>query len=172
MDNLKIDGYYYMTVKIGSQVWLCTNLNSVIDYSWCYDDDEENCRRFGRLYNWETAVDACPEGWRLPSDADWKELEMFFGVSVSEVDSTFRRGTDEGEKMHSMALGLPYGGFVNATDNKYQYHELNSMGLYWSSTESSDSTKAWIRAVYSDDGRVYRDVFGKDRGLSVRCMKD
>lgn len=169
MDDLVINGYPYRTVQLGNQIWMYSNLNYETGNSWCYYGKEEYCPVFGRLYDWETAVKVCPEGWRLPGDVDWKELEMFLGISVSEVDSTFRRGTNEGAKMHSVALALPFSGLANPAENYYD--GINSSGVYWSSTESSDPTQAWIRSLYNDDGRVYRDVFGKEWGLSVRCMK-
>ena len=69
------DGQTYQTVTLGNQTWLAQNLNYETDNnSWCYDDDPENCETYGRLYDWEAAMSACPDGWHLASDEDWTTL--------------------------------------------------------------------------------------------------
>jgi len=47
--------------------------------SYCYDGKVENCKTYGRLYTWEAAQRACPEGWHLPSDEEWYHLAFHFG---------------------------------------------------------------------------------------------
>ncbi|MBA7584634.1 hypothetical protein ES708_26591 [subsurface metagenome] len=58
-----------------------------------------NYQTYGVLYNWPAALNACPTGWHLPSDEEWKQLEMYLGMSQSEAENTGWRGTDEGGKV-------------------------------------------------------------------------
>ena len=71
------------SVRIGNQVWMAHNLNRDIGGSFCYDNDSLNCEKYGRLYTWKAAQYACPEGWRLPTHADFRELEK----NAMDVDS-------------------------------------------------------------------------------------
>ena len=57
-----------------SETWMAENLNYETANSWCYGDKEENCAKYGRLYTWAAAMEACPTGWHLPSQDEWKEL--------------------------------------------------------------------------------------------------
>ena len=68
------DGKKYKTVKIGSQTWMAENLNYETQDSYCYENDESNCSKYGRLYTWTAAKKACPSGWHLPSKAEFETL--------------------------------------------------------------------------------------------------
>ena len=176
------DGQIYTTEVIGSQTWLSENLNYPATGSLCYEDDPANCEIYGRLYNWELALNICPTGWHLPNDNEWKQLEMYLGMSQSEVDDVDWRGTDEGKKMKATAgwwedgngsnisnfSGLP-GGSQNAFDH-YQGKTVES--TWWSSTSFNIEGASGRRLSYDNDG-VYRfESFFKTVSASVRCVKD
>jgi len=181
------DGKTYKTVKIGNQVWMAENLNYATSIgSWCYDYKSSNCDIYGRLYYWYTAKKVCPAGWHLPSDDEWKKLEMALGMAQGEANSTGWRGTNEGSKLAGNAslwddedliqnpefassgfTALP-GGYRN------NYVNFNFIGIdcYWWSATDENSTTAWFRFMTNDFSAVYRNGYYKKKGLSVRCVRD
>ena len=175
------DGKTYNTVEIGSQTWFAENLNYETSNSWWYNNSTENGEVYGRLYIWDDALIACPNGWHLPGDDDWKVLEMYLGMSQSEADQPGWRGTDEGKKLKSTSgwaqsgngtdvigfTALPGGaGYVPGTSSHIGY-----IANWWSATESN-TANAWDRYLHIQHKNVNRTDGNKDYGLSVRCIKD
>jgi len=78
------DGKTYKTVKIGTQTWMAENLNYSASGSKYYKNYAENSDIYGRLYNWSQALEACPVGWHLPSDAEWKVLVKYVGKKAGK----------------------------------------------------------------------------------------
>lgn len=155
------DGQKYRTVKIGQQIWMAENLNYAMPRSWCYEDDSQNCQRFGRLYAWNSALKACPEGWSLPSKYDWESLRKI-------VESEYGVG-EAGRILKSGAFSAQFGG--DRFNGRYQLLEKN--GYYWSSTEI-DENKAfdYVFLSESEDFIQGNEKYAvKGNGFSVRCKK-
>jgi len=73
--------------------WTTANLNVNTSSSYCYDDAEPNCRRYGRLYTWESAQRGCQslgDGWRVPTDDEWRQLATHYGGLVVDLPDTRR----------------------------------------------------------------------------------
>jgi uncharacterized protein (TIGR02145 family) len=131
-----------------------------------------------------------PEGWHVPSDKDWKQLEMHLGMSQSEADEWDDRGTDEGGKLKATGTieggdGLWYSPNTGATNSsgfsalpggrrRYDQGEFSFMGRYvcfWSSTESF-TNYAILRMLGYQFPKVRRVSQEENYGYSVRCIKD
>ena len=169
----KREGKMYRWVQIGNQLWMEENLNyKTASGSWCYDDLKLNCNIFGRLYDWENAQIACPDGWQLPSDADWTELISFLGGDNVAGGKMKANGTSNWITPNTEATNisgftaLP-GGFRSG--NSYFYSK-GSYAYFWSSSEIN-ATRAWKRGLYYNYGNVSNLSYGKDYGFSVRCLK-
>ena len=196
------DGKNYDIVMIGYQTWMMENLSYlpissgntgsdgekhyyVYDYNGTSVSDAKatsNYVKYGVLYNWEAAKTACPSGWHLPSDEEWKVLEKYLGMSSSDADSAgLRNSGDVGKKLKSTSEWYNNGngdnssGF-NALPGGYRYGsgrygDLGERAFFWSSLENGSSW-AWRRHLsYYGDG-VLRDYPYRRRGYSVRCLKD
>lgn len=168
------DGQSYKTVELGSQWWMAENLNFYSNSgSWYYDNDSVTyAEAYGRLYTWETAENICPAGWHLPTDSEWKELEMYLGMTQVQTDNTGWRGTDQGVQLsidgnsRFEALLAGYRFYTRA------FYDLGTSAYFWSSTEASTDF-AWCRYITPDEYTgVNRSGFLKESGLSVRCVKD
>lgn len=178
----KRDNETYSIVTIGDQTWFAENLNYETANSWWYKDEESNGDIYGRLYSWDAAMTACPSGWYLASDDEWKTLEMFLGMDQSDTDGTEFRGNDEGKKLKSTS-GWNAGG--NGTDevgfsalpggerdrNGFFLYE-GGFAAWWTNTEDfNQNLIAWYRYLEDGEERIARDKANKDYGYYVRCIK-
>lgn len=156
----KRDGKTYKTVHMGDNVWMAQNLNYEISDSWCYSDKPEFCAEYGRLYTWQAAIQACPAGWRLPSDADWEDLEKSNG-GTEKAGANLLQGGNSGFNAALGGIRCADGAFVN----------MGAYGDYWTSTTDAGGN-AYMRYFFVHHKKIYRISFHKDTGRSVRCVKD
>ena len=176
----KRDGKTYKIVKIGRQNWFAENLNYATEEgsvfgNVCYENKAENCAKYGRLYNWETALTACPAGTHLPTDKEWTTLVDYAG---GEEKAGTKLKSSTGWKCYKeLAAGtndygffaLPGscdGGGVSKAGNK-----AGKCGNWWSATEDGDDA-AWSYYTLCNYEGVDRNAYSKYALFSVRCVKD
>jgi uncharacterized protein (TIGR02145 family) len=185
------------TVTIGGQVWTSKNLN--VDKfrngdpipeartdeewkragekqqpAWCYyDNDSNNGTKYGKLYNWFAVNDSrgiAPNGWHVPSDADWTILTDYLGgekVAGTKMKST-RDWKNEGNGTNENGFsGLP-GGIRYGSGT---FEGVDGNGGWWSSAEAS-ADNAWGRGFSCSRVSVGRSYNAKKSGFSVRCLRD
>ena len=166
------DGNVYKTVEIGSQTWLAENMNYCMDATWCYDDSTSNCDVYGRLYEWSSAVKACPEGFHLPTRDEWDSLAAYALKTAGDENNSLR--STESWDSELVTPGDDVFGFRALASGRYYFRAFSDRGFkayYWT-RESETSTTAYIRSL---SGMINTMGFGnsfKDSGLSVRCLKD
>jgi uncharacterized protein (TIGR02145 family) len=162
------DGQTYRTVTIGSQRWMAQNLNHAGGNSWCYDGDNANCERYGRLYDWNTAMTACPAGWRLPASSDWHGLIMFAGEDGAAAKLKSRSGWNGTDSYGFSALP----GGNRGIDGTFR--EVGEVGRWWTSTHrgSLDDDRAYSWSMASRFENAGDDHNDRREGLSVRCIRD
>lgn len=194
------DGHVYKCITIGSQTWMAENLaylpmvtqpgNYSYDQAryyvheyWGTDLAEaissDNYARYGVLYNGPASGQSCPDGWHLPKDEEWKELEEFLGMSGEDIERTNWRSSGEvgsrlkstegwgtGNGDNSSGFNAIPGGYMDI--GGFSGHEI---ATFWGSNQY-DLVQKWYRTVQIHDGSVYRFPIFPYQGLSVRCVKD
>jgi uncharacterized protein (TIGR02145 family) len=168
------DGKTYKTIVIGRQTWMAENLAyKASNYCWAYNNDEKKVATYGYLYYWETAKNACPSGWHLPSDAEWTILTEYTGGDTIAGRKLKESGFSHWLDSISVATNasgftaLPGGRYESSGKSKY----LGHYGHWWSSTDTF-TLNAWFRQLNYDFNNVHRDYNTKKAGFSVRCIKD
>ncbi len=214
-----IDGNVYNTVLIGNQCWMKENLktthyvngspieypgdddnawfnNTSGAYAW-YDNDISWKNIYGALYNWHAATNGiCPEGWHLPSDAEWTQLTDYVVMQGYPNNNV---STGAGNALKSCRqINSPLGGNCNTsehprwnshgTNNGFdefgfsalpggnrsldgEYSNLGLIGSWWTSTQSSSSS-SWARGLDYLMGDIGRGSGTRRPGFSIRCLKD
>ncbi len=164
------DGQVYKTVTIGTQTWMAENLNYNTSNSYCYDNNASNCSKYGRLYTWSAAMNACPSGWHLPSNTEWNTLWTAVGgtgTAGTKLKST-SGWSGGGNRTDSFGFAvLPAGRRYNDGD----FYREGDLAYFWSSTEFSSGSVYYWDFYYYDD-YVGRDYGSKNLGFSVRCLRD
>ena len=172
------DGHSYHVVRIGNQIWMTTNLAFKPDSGnyWAYNNEQNNISKYGYLYDWETAQNICPQGWRLPSKKDFEILLANFGKSEEEEFSALLQGGSSG--FDALFGGLRYSGI---TTSEGSFNDLGQDAFFWSS--SSDAyTDAWglsiskavgdAQHIKENNNKASLYPWDRNMGFSVRCISD
>ena len=169
------DGYRYAVVTVGGARWFAENLRFRTADSRCYEGDEANCADHGRLYRLPDAEKACPAGWRVPSEDDWRRLETAVGVSPADLDKERGRGDPAGKRLKfggDTGFNVRYSGWIDP----HRADSSRAMGrnaAYWTTTPGPPddvSATAWHRDVATDRNSIWRSPVNVTYWLSVRCV--
>lgn len=190
-----IDGNVYQVVTIGDQLWMSENLRVTkltngnpiplfeVDSQWVqgdtmgycfYDNNPSHGATYGALYNYY-AVETrklCPEGWRMPSDAEWTKMtDLYGGENNAGGPLKTTTGWDSpntGATNESGFNAMPGGMRFNYPGNFYY---MGSFANFWTGTVFS-SSHAWYRRLRHNQATILRANIDKAYGYSVRCIKD
>lgn len=197
------DGNTYQWVRLGNQEWMTSNLKYGIPYyeneydGSLADDDgfprmvnvsaqlsfdfEADFDEHGNLYTYDEALAACPEGWRLPTDKDWQELEITLGMSTGTAASQGWRGKGIASLLcqkEGTGLGLQFAGNASLSGDPVDLYLnfLNEFGYYWTATkEENDNLEeptVFYRKIFSSSTTVYRGTVPLNILMRVRCVRD
>jgi uncharacterized protein (TIGR02145 family) len=189
----------YKTVVIGTgttaQVWMAENLNYGTSGK-CYGDDPANCNKYGRLYNWATAMNIantynsslysptnsvkykgiCPTGWHIPNDDEWDVLVKYVDPDWTNMTTNNVAGTklkakngwsSNGNGMDDYGFAALPGGSGNS-DGGF----LNAGNGYWWSSSENSANDAYSRSMrYNGEGAVW-GYSSKTNLQSVRCVQN
>lgn len=152
------DGKTYKTVIIGKNEWMAQNLNYKNTASWCYNNDPANCDKYGRLYSYTGAAQACPSGWYLSSAKDWDRLIEEIGQE--DAAALLKEGGSIG--FNALMAGMRY--------EHGDFNYLNQNAYFWSKIYA-DNEPAWVYLIGSTMFSVTRIKSFSGNGFSVRCVK-
>jgi uncharacterized protein (TIGR02145 family) len=186
------DGNVYTEILIGNQVWLKENLNS-LHYSdgteipdvVSYNNDSLMAVTYGRLYTWpatmrnslvEETQGVAPDGYHIPSEAEWIELETFLGGpniaggKMKETGTEHWLAPNTGATNSSGFTVLGAGEWdAIGTPNRFLY--LKEWAVFWTST-NVDSEKARERILFYNQGSITRAQWYKTMKSSIRCIRN
>lgn len=165
------DGKTYNSVQIGDQCWMQENLYYEAEGE-CYENDPLNCDKFGRLYDWNTALGICPSGWHLPSVTEWEELINYLGgddVAGGKMKSTlYWLSPNTGATNSSQFSAFPGG-----SNTAGLYTGINIIGSFW--TANQNITERWGAFYYNifyNSTQITKSYFYESDGRAVRCVRD
>jgi|WetSurMetagenome_2_1015567.scaffolds.fasta_scaffold26475_1 uncharacterized protein (TIGR02145 family) len=166
----KRDGNVYHTITVAGVTWMSENLKyRAKSGAYFFDNDSNNNLNYGVLYEWKTAVSACPAGWHLPSGIEFQALINYF---------------EQNEKWGKVAsdpssFGIQLGGMQ---DYEGTFSEMDESGYYWTATEYDKTNAEYFSYLLIDDKPVIdisrkadiADIHGTEKSnkYSVRCAKE
>lgn len=187
------DNYEYHWVRIGGLDWMTENSHydlgneNKCKFYITYEADQardytdHTSKKYGFLYTLEGAKEAAPEGWRVPTDADWQTLEQALGMSEAQAEAREWRGTTQADLMRQKdtgtMLGLQMAGYFteHTIMGTSGYRFMASYGFFWTQTKDPDKDGEYYfyRKLAYNSGRVYRQSMETTaQMLSVRFVRD
>jgi len=166
------DGQKYRTFKLDNQTWMAENLNySTETGSRCYENKKRKCRIYGKLYSWEAAQEACPEGWSLPDSTDWLILKNKFEGQGRKMKIRSIYGRRPYIRRINGFNALPAGNY----NDKNKFNSIIYDGYFWtSSSTDSGRVKASHIVFYFLGGHdlgLFESDISKGSSYSIRCIK-
>ena len=159
-NTLELGGREYRTVKINNLLWMAENLSLLVKDSWFYQDNALYSTNYGRLYSWQSAMDACPKEWRLPSLEDWEEMVKALGGEDKAFKYLVIGGTS--------GFDATFAGYRTL---KGDFMSLDRAADFWTSTEAGESN-AWLYyLIKKKKDKVFKIIDDKRCGFSVRYVK-
>lgn len=166
------DNQEYKWVRLkDNKIWMVQNLNYEENWrhSRYYKEDANEYEQYGRLYTWESAQKACPRGWRIPTELEWRLMILCYGIEHEEHfgQETYEALVEGGRSGFDAQLGGMYLDY-------HDYEGMDKYGHYWTNSEESDSN-AWsftFDGYHNKDNSISRFSEPKSTGLSCRCIKD
>lgn len=146
-----------VTVK---RTWMAQNLNYEVPDSFCYKNEPAYCEAYGRLYTFEAAKAACPDGWHVPTIGEWNLLFQTYG-GVHEAGIALQSGGESGLDLTLAGFGDPGRVFKN----------IGISGNYWDAEKKSDNTSGLV-SVQKGSKEIFHSVIGDWHRNSCRCVKD
>jgi len=165
------DGNSYRTLAVDGSIWMAENLKYIVpgNDAYYFDNDLDNVPSYGVLYNWKTAVKACPDGWHLPSGAEFQALVNHF-----DVDETWEK-TGSGPVSFDIKLG-------GMQDYEGTFTEMDESAYFWTSTEYNENEAEYFSYLVLNNHPVVDisrksdmpDIHGSEKinRYSVRCVKN
>jgi len=166
----KRDGNVYRTINLNGITWMAENLKyKPIHGAVYFENDPDNARNYGMLYDWKTAKTVCPLGWHLPSGSEFRSLSDHF-----QNHDLWRR-----ESKDSVSFTIQLAGFQ---DHEGTFSEIDESGYYWTATEYDKNSAEYFSYLIIDNMVVtdisrkedIEDIQGTDKTdkYSVRCIKN
>lgn len=215
------DGNIYSTEQIGNQCWMKENLRTKhtsqgesVNFLYPNQDntliDTSLATPYGLLYTWTTVMNGetssssvpsgvhglCPDGWHVPSDAEWMQLEIYAGMDpVVAADSEYRSdiavalcdtlgwipcqlenvpGNGEAPNRNVTGFSARPAGFAHGSESWSSF--FGEMSFFWTSSEKyfdvNETAFPWYRAMRNTDSWVFRSISVENLRFSLRCVKD
>lgn len=179
------DGRTYKWVKIGEQIWMAENLAyNVGNGCWAYEYNNGYEQTYGRLYTWAAAKAASPDGWHLPTDAEWEQMAEFISAEhggITKQDDDWRylgtmlrsrsgwandgNGTDD-YGFNALPAGARSGGYD-------EFWGIGERCDWWTATPADHfDNGAYLRGMLYWENLLAREEESEGFGISVRCVKD
>ncbi len=180
IDSVSTEGFSYRWTRIGDQIWMQDNLiRKNVDHRSFAKASETHL--YGLLYDWDMAQTICPDGWRLPTDRDWMDLEMAVtGVKTyAEIPYSYgnRVKSEDGWYKEQAGLGIETNLNITGHGTYYKVHgEVQDKGFqrvgdYWTATETiTEPTKAWYKRFHGGTSEVETLSDPKSYFKAVRCL--
>ena len=165
------DGNVYKTVQIGNLIWMAENLNVKTKDSYCYGNNFENCRKYGRLYTWKAAQKACPAGWHLPSQYEFESLFTIIGKGdYSGIKLKSKSGWSEnGNGLDVVGFSVLPAGYKSWEG---PFFDLGKYAILMSSSEKDENRMHYLMLEYSSADLFLGEDGRKNSAGSVRCVKE